>query len=202
MLVALSWSNNITYDWPSRKTDNEEILSSESQSQFNVIKSKNTIDNEKLLSTESQPQSNVIESNDTTSKTSKNVTENIDLDVPNITENFMKNKAIQNQSKFKLNDIMEEDDQEDVKHRFEFIHLPNQKLFGFSSYYYDSPNSFSYHAQRSNVSNNFRMELIKETNENDYKVFVDNHPLQENDFNKTTFRIFGNEVNATFLKPE
>ena len=63
-----------------------------------------------------------------------------------------------------------------TKHKFEFFHLPDQKVFGFSSFHSDSPKTFSYQTQKSNFTNSFRIQLLQDSNDdqNDYKVFVEN----------------------------
>ena len=63
-----------------------------------------------------------------------------------------------------------------TKHKFEFFHLPDQKVFGFSSFHFDSPKTFSYQTQKSNFTNSFRLQLLQDSSNdlNDYKVFVEN----------------------------
>ena len=73
-------------------------------------------------------------------------------------------------------------DLEDKKSRntIEFFHMPDDRVFGFSSLHYDSnPAKFSYEAKTSDEKN-IRMRLIQDSEDDpNFQVFVENFAIPE-----------------------
>ena len=57
----------------------------------------------------------------------------------------------------------------------EFFHMPQEKIFGFSSVHFDSkPSKFTYKADPDEKLNNIRMRIGKDPDEDNYNILVEN----------------------------
>ena len=78
------------------------------------------------------------------------------------------------------------EDKKSSRNTIEFFHMPDDRIFGFSSLHYDlNPAKFSYEAKTSD-ENNIRMRLIQDSQDDpNFQVFVENFAIPEEETTQT-----------------